>query len=187
MLTTTILLASVVIAHTQLFAPAPKFLSPSENNFPSECGIIKYENNAPAANIEMFTAQLQSEFGGSLLAYFTKCGSNALKTDPNGQAPIPTDGVAKIDAHSQHPGFYEFYIDDTKVAGGTWQEGQTPETFPIDFSKCAGTCKFRYMMAAVHQQPIQLYDNIVTLTAGTGSEAIILSDNGSGNGNANAI
>ena len=187
MFTATILI-TIALAHTQLYTPKPKFYIQVTANFPSaECSQITYTNNNPAANIVMFTAQLQSKFAGSLLAYFSACGSNSPKTDHNAQAPIPADGHVKIQADSQHPSYYEFYIDDTKVAGGTWQEGQTPETFPIDFSKCAGTCKFRYMMAAVHQQPIQLYDNIVTLTAGTGSEAIILSDNGSGNGNANAI
>ena len=42
------------------------------------------------------------------------------------------------------------------------------------------------MMAAVHQQPIQLYDNIITLTGGTGSGAGSPTENGDGSGNTNA-
>lgn len=162
---TTVLLIASALAHTKLITPTPKFLSPSENDFPAECNKITYQNNAPAKNIETFTGMLKEKYGGSLLAYFTDCGSNSPKTDHNAQVPIPKDGRVVMDNHSHHPGLYEIYIDDIKVASGAWQDGEHPESIPIDYSKCAsGTCKFRYMMAAVHAQPIQLYDNIVTIT-----------------------
>ena len=158
------LLITAALAHTKLINPAPKFMSPSENDSPTVYNTITYENNSPAKNIVTFTGMLHKQYEGSLPAYFKDCGSNSPKTDHNAEAPMPSNGRVIMDIHSHHPELYEFYIDNILVAEGAWQDGEHPESIPIDYSKCtSGKCKFRYIIAAVHAQPIQLYDNIVTI------------------------
>lgn len=163
------IVASTALAHTMLYSPAPKFREKGARNAPFLCSLIAFQSTSQPKNIGTFTSQLRAKYDGSLLKYFTACGSNSAKTVHIGEASIPTDGVAKIDARSQHPGLLEFYIDNLRVASGTWQTGQTPESVHIDYSKCrSGKCKFRYLMVAVHQQPMQLYDNIVTIVGPPG-------------------
>ena len=182
----TLLLLTLVASHMHMTSPEPKFLPGFQYDKPAPsmiCDLVPYASGSGTEVIPAFNAGLESKGFKSLKEYVDACASkNSVKvcgnTIPASQVPFPQDNTVKIDIGADHIGPSEIWVDDKLVMTNKGIDGatikKTPPSSPVDFaSLCpSGSCQVRFVMAALHLSPAELYDNCVTIT-GTPSQTVI--------------
>lgn len=173
------ILVTSTLAHMHMTTPAaqfpPEFVSNA--NAPSSlCSLIPYYPGSNDILIPGFNNDLKAKGFGSLREYADACARTAQgkicgNSLPDAVVPIPSDGTAVIEIGADHIGPSEIWVDDVLVmynpgiVRGSVQK--TPPTTRVDYSQVcpSGSCRVRFVMAALHNYPAEIFDNCVTIGA----------------------
>jgi hypothetical protein len=145
----------MVVGHMHMIVPPARFTnSPGDQNAPSGmCSVIPYQPDSPSVVLSRFRSQLR----GTLRDYFQQCGTRVCgNTDANHVVSLGGNTV-QLSIGARHIGFVEIWLDDTRV----WSGEQLLDSYNVDLQQCSGTCRVRFIMAALHNFPAELYDNCV--------------------------
>jgi hypothetical protein len=148
-------LISLVVAHMHMIVPAARFTNArGDQNAPSGmCSAIPYQPDAPSVVLSRFRSQLR----GTLRDYFQQCGARFCgNTDPNHVVTLGANTV-QLSIGARHVGIVEIWLDDTRLV----YSEQLLDSYTVDLQRCSGTCRVRFIMAALHNFPAELYDNCV--------------------------
>ena len=166
-------------------SPSPSFFDAFQNDkrSPSQaCGLVPYSPGSANVVLNTFNSGLSQAGFSSLKAFVDACGKYCGNTIPSTSVPFPQDNAVKIDIGADHIGPSEIWVDDRLVMSNKGIDGgnnivKTPPYTFVDFTKeCpSGNCLVRFVMAALHNSPAEIYDSCVRITgasnAGSGSSS----------------
>jgi hypothetical protein len=157
---------TVITAHLTMTSPAAQFtISRGDENGPSgRCGVIDYTPDAPSVVLTQFKNKMR----GTLLDYFNDCRARYCGNTRPTHIVHHTHNSVRISVSARHVGLVEIWLNGDRVV----QSDRLVDEYKVDFSQCEGDCVVRFIMAALHTFPAELYDNCVTVrTRGGGGSA----------------
>jgi hypothetical protein len=173
-----LLLATSAFAHMHMSSPEPRFNPAFEydKNAPSMvCEVVEYNAGSGTEVVPAFNQGLLLSGFKNLREYVDACAAATStsicgNTVSNASVPFPADGMVNINIGADHVGPSEIWVDDRLVMSNAGIDGvtviKTPPSSAIDFAtECpSGNCLVRFVMAALHNSPAEIYDNCVRVT-----------------------
>lgn len=177
--TTTLLLATIAFGHMFMTSPSPTFADAFQydKRSPSmSCGLVSYSPGLATLVLTEFNSGLNQAGFSNLKSFVDACGKFCGNTISSASVPFPQDNTVRIDIGVDHIGPSEIWVDDRLVMSNPGIDGgdnivKTPSSTYVDFAKecSSGNCLVRFVMAALHNSPAEIYDSCVRITGpGTG-------------------
>ena len=171
----TVLLISSALAHMRILKPDVKFSDMGQQfTFSTLCELAKYPPGAPETMGPAILKAMKEAGFKTVKDLADKCGKPCGLTDKTFLVDPPADGIVVIDDHNinpPHPGPSEIWFDGKKVLyndGSNYTKENPQHNTKVDFSVCTkDACELRFVMAASHVFPTEIYDNCVMIR-GTG-------------------